>query len=361
MTKLFSPRELAARVRSVLRRPPDRGPSKRLDFGDVVLERETREARRASASCTLTTKEFDLLWFLAQPSRRVFSREQLMASVWGYTAALDWGTVTVHVRRLRERSRTIPRCREHPDGLGRRLPAGSMISTAPSSPCSTLAVGLALAYALRLLPTVAPARRARVPRRPAPARRGAASGWVMFHMGDDVKILAVTAASALTAIVAALVVARSIANSVDRVATHRGVAARRSRGTRAGGRARRAGRARGSFNEMGENLQRLFDSRASSSHGRATTSAPRSRTCRRCSRRSRTASASPDTCPRCASRCGCCPNCGRPVRAARIDADALTLELQRLPIAPVVSSSLRGVEAEARLRTSGSRPRWTRP
>ena len=109
VTKPFSPRELAARVRSVLRRASSTAPPpERLTFGDVELERQTREAHKAGASIRLTVKEFDLLWFLASHPRRVFSRDQLMASVWGYTAALDTGTVTVHVRRLREKIEDDP-------------------------------------------------------------------------------------------------------------------------------------------------------------------------------------------------------------------------------------------------------------
>ena len=109
VTKPFSPRELAARVRSVLRRSTAATPSaEKLAFGDVELERGTREARKAGARIRLTAKEFDLLWFLASHPRRVFSRDQLMASVWGYTAAFDTGTVTVHVRRLREKIEDDP-------------------------------------------------------------------------------------------------------------------------------------------------------------------------------------------------------------------------------------------------------------
>jgi DNA-binding response OmpR family regulator len=109
VTKPFSPRELAARVRSVLRRSAAvTAPAETLSFGDVVLERATREARKGGNEIRLTAKEFDLLWFLASHPRRVFSRDQLMASVWGYTAALDTGTVTVHVRRLREKLEDVP-------------------------------------------------------------------------------------------------------------------------------------------------------------------------------------------------------------------------------------------------------------
>jgi DNA-binding response OmpR family regulator len=125
VTKPFSPRELAARVRSVLRRSsPMAAGTERLTFGDVVLERSTRDVRRQGAEVKLTAKEFDLLWFLASHPRRVFSRDQLMATVWGYTAALDTGTVTVHVRRLREKIESDPSSPRHLEtvwGVGYRL------------------------------------------------------------------------------------------------------------------------------------------------------------------------------------------------------------------------------------------------
>ena len=127
VTKPFSPRELAARVRSVLRRTSSHTTtSEALEFGDVRLERDTREARKAGSPIRLTAKEFDLLWFLASHPRRVFSRDQLMASVWGYTAALDTGTVTVHVRRLREKIEDDPSQPQYLEtvwGVGYRLTA----------------------------------------------------------------------------------------------------------------------------------------------------------------------------------------------------------------------------------------------
>ena len=127
VTKPFSPRELAARVKSVLRRSDRADESaERLEFGDVELERATREVRKAGIELRLTAKEFDLLWFLASHPRRVFSRDQLMARVWGYTAALDTGTVTVHVRRLREKLEddpSQPRYLETVWGIGYRLAA----------------------------------------------------------------------------------------------------------------------------------------------------------------------------------------------------------------------------------------------
>jgi DNA-binding response OmpR family regulator len=109
VTKPFSPRELAARVGTVLRRasaaPAAREP---IVVGDVVIDGLGREVTRAGTSVTLTAREFDLLWFFAGHPRQVFSRAQLMDSVWGYAAAIDTGTVTVHVRRLREKIERDP-------------------------------------------------------------------------------------------------------------------------------------------------------------------------------------------------------------------------------------------------------------
>jgi DNA-binding response OmpR family regulator len=125
VTKPFSPRELAARVRTVLRRSNHSdAPVERLAFGDVSLERATRELRKRDKEVRLTVKEFDLVWFLASHPRRVFSRDQLMSSVWGYAAALDTGTVTVHVRRLREKIEddpSMPRYLQTVWGVGYRL------------------------------------------------------------------------------------------------------------------------------------------------------------------------------------------------------------------------------------------------
>jgi DNA-binding response OmpR family regulator len=114
VTKPFSPRELAARVRTVLRRArPAEAESERFSFGDVVVDPPTREATKGGVPLTLTAREFDLLTFLARHPRRVFSRDQLMAGVWGYQAAVDTGTVTVHVRRLREKIEDDPSAPAH--------------------------------------------------------------------------------------------------------------------------------------------------------------------------------------------------------------------------------------------------------
>ena len=114
VTKPFSPRELATRVKTVLRR--SQGPvvtAERLEFGDVVLDAASREATKDGRPAALTAREFDLLWFLASHPRHAFSRDLLMDRVWGYSAALDTGTVTVHVRRLREKLEDDPAAPRH--------------------------------------------------------------------------------------------------------------------------------------------------------------------------------------------------------------------------------------------------------
>jgi len=126
VTKPFSPRELAARVRAVLRRStkPPTPPVARLEFEDLELDAGTREVHAQGQKLKLTAKEFDLLYFLASNPRRVFSRDQLMQSVWGYEAALDTGTVTVHVRRLRSKIEVDPASPRHLEtvwGVGYRF------------------------------------------------------------------------------------------------------------------------------------------------------------------------------------------------------------------------------------------------
>jgi DNA-binding response OmpR family regulator len=125
VTKPFSPRELAARVRTVLRRaaPPVLADA-RVSLADLEIDASTREVTKAGRPLQLTALEFDLLWFLASNRRRVFSRSQLMDRVWGYEAALDTGTVTVHVRRLREKIEdepSQPRLLQTVWGVGYRL------------------------------------------------------------------------------------------------------------------------------------------------------------------------------------------------------------------------------------------------
>jgi two-component system response regulator ResD len=109
VTKPFSPRELSVRVRNILRRSRESpAETERATFGEFEVDSAAREVRRDGELLKLTAKEFDLLWFLLSHPRRVFSREQLMDRVWGYTNALDTGTVTVHIRRMREKIEADP-------------------------------------------------------------------------------------------------------------------------------------------------------------------------------------------------------------------------------------------------------------
>jgi len=125
VTKPFSPRELAARVKTVLRRArqPELSDG-RLVFGELEIDASTRDVLLSGDPVRLTAREFDLLWFLASHPRHVFSRDQLMDRVWGYDAAIDTGTVTVHMRRLRaklEDDPSRPRRLETVWGVGYRF------------------------------------------------------------------------------------------------------------------------------------------------------------------------------------------------------------------------------------------------
>jgi DNA-binding response OmpR family regulator len=109
VTKPFSPRELAARVKTVLRRAQSTTPrDQRLTFGELQIDASTREVTKGGVPVRLTAKEFELLWFLASNPKHVFSRDQLMDRVWGHASALGAGTVTVHIRRLRSKIETDP-------------------------------------------------------------------------------------------------------------------------------------------------------------------------------------------------------------------------------------------------------------
>jgi len=109
LTKPFSPRELVARVKAVLRRASiPAAPATPIEVGDLVVDPGRREVRKSGSPLRLTTLEFDLLSFLASNPNHVFSRRELMARVWGYASVLDTGTVTVHVRRLREKIEDNP-------------------------------------------------------------------------------------------------------------------------------------------------------------------------------------------------------------------------------------------------------------
>ncbi len=109
IAKPFSPRELVARVRSVLRRAGARASGgDRIELPWLVLDPATREVEVSGEPVRLTVREFDLLEFLCRHPRHAFSRDQLMDAVWGYRSARDTGTVTVHIRRLREKLEDEP-------------------------------------------------------------------------------------------------------------------------------------------------------------------------------------------------------------------------------------------------------------
>jgi len=123
VTKPFSPRELALRVQSVLRRSAasgtaagsaaggtaraSGGPVVRLSDGALVVDTRARTARLAGEELALTVREFDLLAFLLAHPGRAFGRGELLEHVWGWTFG-DQSTVTVHVRRLREKIESQP-------------------------------------------------------------------------------------------------------------------------------------------------------------------------------------------------------------------------------------------------------------
>jgi DNA-binding response OmpR family regulator len=106
LTKPFNPRELVARVKSILRRStPERRQleSVTIRHGDLVVDAGRREVRVLDEEVQLAPKEFDLLWELLDHRGLVLTRDQLLERVWGYTFAGDTRTVDVHVRQLRRK------------------------------------------------------------------------------------------------------------------------------------------------------------------------------------------------------------------------------------------------------------------
>ncbi len=112
VVKPFSPRELVARIKAILRRVPEAGrpaqPGALLRFGGLAISAAGRSVELDGRPLELTAKEFDLLHFLASHPGQVFTREQLMDSVWDYSYAGDASTVTVHIRRVREKIEADP-------------------------------------------------------------------------------------------------------------------------------------------------------------------------------------------------------------------------------------------------------------
>ena len=106
VVKPFSPQELVSRVRAVLRRTRGSAPVETdapLTIGDIRIEPQSRQVNVRGQEITLTAKEFDMLYYLVRHPRQVFSRDQLLEAVWGLSDYIDPSTVTVHIRRLREK------------------------------------------------------------------------------------------------------------------------------------------------------------------------------------------------------------------------------------------------------------------
>jgi DNA-binding response OmpR family regulator len=109
VVKPFSPRELAARVRSVLRRSRVRPSAEKLAFDGLVIDTAARDVFVAGLRVQMRPREFDLLAFLAASPRQVFSRSQILERVWDAPAEFqDLSTITVHVRRLRNKIEADP-------------------------------------------------------------------------------------------------------------------------------------------------------------------------------------------------------------------------------------------------------------
>ncbi len=115
LTKPFNILELKARVRALLRRAAgvQRSRGSILTAGGITLNTEERSAARGDTPVDLTAKEYDLMELLRRNPRRVYSRENLMNVVWGYSYAGDYRTVDVHIRRLREKLEENPAEPDH--------------------------------------------------------------------------------------------------------------------------------------------------------------------------------------------------------------------------------------------------------
>lgn len=111
VAKPFSPQEVVSRVRAILRRTnkeTQAGIGKTIILGDLTIDPVSRMVSLEGDTVTLTAKEFDLIYFFARNPRQVFSRAQLLEHVWGDELYTDPSTVTVHIRRLREKIENDP-------------------------------------------------------------------------------------------------------------------------------------------------------------------------------------------------------------------------------------------------------------
>ncbi|MBN2118061.1 MAG: response regulator transcription factor [Anaerolineales bacterium] len=118
VVKPFSPQELVSRVRAVMRRlgreQPEAESDRSLKFEGLTIDARSRVVVANDSPVELTAKEFDMLYLLAAHPKQVFTREQLLERIWGGAQYIDPGTVTVHVRRLREKIEADP---SHPARL----------------------------------------------------------------------------------------------------------------------------------------------------------------------------------------------------------------------------------------------------
>lgn len=105
IVKPFSPKELIARIKALLRRTENRNSdtSSNLELGEIIINRLSREVTIDNQPITLTNKEYELLYFLATNPKIVFNREQLLLKVWGYEQYGDPRTVDTHIKKLREK------------------------------------------------------------------------------------------------------------------------------------------------------------------------------------------------------------------------------------------------------------------
>ncbi len=110
VSKPFSPRELIARIKAVLRRtqPLDMATNWKLKYPGLEIQADTRRVLVDGEETEVTPREFDLLYYLAQNPRKVFSRDKLLTAVWGYDYFGDQRTVDVHIRRLRTKLTPLP-------------------------------------------------------------------------------------------------------------------------------------------------------------------------------------------------------------------------------------------------------------
>ena len=110
VSKPFSPRELIARIKAVLRRtqPLDLATNRILKYPGLEIQADTRRVLVDGEETEVTPREFDLLYYLAQNPRKVFSRDKLLTAVWGYDYFGDQRTVDVHIRRLRTKLARLP-------------------------------------------------------------------------------------------------------------------------------------------------------------------------------------------------------------------------------------------------------------